>query len=101
MIPISAYLFISAALFCIGIALCLTKKNVIVVLMGIELMLNAANLNLVAFSQYDNGQFQGQFFSLFVIVVAAAEVAVALAIVIKAYQHYQTTDLDKMNQLGD
>ncbi|MGB0522507.1 MAG: NADH-quinone oxidoreductase subunit NuoK [Flammeovirgaceae bacterium] len=100
MIPISSYLYISAALFCIGIALTITKRNVIVVLMGIELMLNAANINLVAFSQYDE-RLQGQFFSLFVIVVAAAEVAVALAIVIKAYQHYRTADLDKISELKD
>lgn len=100
MIPITSYLFISAALFCIGVMLVITKKNVIVVLMGIELMLNAANLNLVAFSQYDTG-IQGQFFSLFVMVVAAAEVAVALAIVIKTYQHYQTTDMEDISELGD
>lgn len=101
MIPLSAYLYISAALFCIGTALVITKKNVIVVLMGIELMLNAANINLVAFSQLDEGQLQGQFFALFVIVVAAAEVAVALAIVIKTYQHYQSSDLKSLNQLKD
>jgi len=101
MIPILPYLYISAALFCIGIALVIIKKNVIVVLMGIELMLNAANLNLVAFSQYDGGKLQGQFFTLFVIVVAAAEVAVALAIVINAYKYYQSSDLNQFNQLKD
>lgn len=68
------------------------------VLLGVELMLNGANVNLVAFSAYDPS-LQGQVFALFVIVVAAAEAAVALAIVMKVYQYFQTADLDKIDEL--
>ncbi len=101
MIPLEHFLFIGAALFCIGIVTIITKRNAIIVLMGVELILNAANINLVAFSQYDPGGLQGQLFSLFVIVVAAAEAAVALAIVLKVYQYFQTLHLDKINELKD
>lgn len=95
------YFFIlSALLFSIGLAIVITKKNSIVVLMGIELMLNAANINFVAISQSDE-KIAGQFFSLFVIVVAACEVAVALAIILKLYQHFSTVDLDKVNEIKD
>ena len=98
-IPIEYFLCVSAALFCIGVAVILIKRQAIVVLMGIELMLNAANINLVAFSRHDPGRLQGQLFSLFVIVVSAAEVAVALAIVLKVYHHFNTTHLDEIRQL--
>ncbi len=101
MISLEHFLFIGAALFCIGIVTIITKRNAIVVLMGVELILNAANINLVAFSQYDPGGLQGQLFALFVIVVAAAEAAVALAIVLKVYQYFQTLHLDKINDLKD
>lgn len=101
MIPLEHFLFIGAALFCIGIVAIITKRNAIAVLMGVELILNAANINLVAFSQYDSGLLQGQMFALFVIVVAAAEAAVALAIVLKVYQYFQTVHLDKISELKD
>lgn len=68
------------------------------VLIGIELVLNAANINLVTFAQYDS-KFQGVMFSLFVIVVAVAESAIALAIIYKAYQYYQSSNLDEINEL--
>lgn len=71
------------------------------VLIGLELMLNAANINLVAFSRYDPQLIQGQMFALFVIVVAAAETAVALAIAFKAHQYFQTPNLDKISEIGD
>ncbi len=94
-----AYFYIlSAFLFCTGFAICVTKKNAIVVLMGIELMLNAANINFVAASRFDQS-IAGQYFALFVIVIAATEAAVALAIVIKLYKHFKTVDLDKINSL--
>ena len=99
MIPVEHYIIISAALFCIGIVAVITKKNAIVVLMGIELMLNAANINLVAFSQMDGGLLQGQFFALFVMVIAASEAAVGLAIILKVYNYYKTTALDEINEL--
>jgi NADH:ubiquinone oxidoreductase subunit K len=99
MIPVAHFMVLAALLFCIGLVAVITKRNAIVVLMGVELMLNAANINLVAFSRYDAGLLQGQLFALFVIVVAAAEAAVALAIVLKVYSYYKTADLDKVNEL--
>ncbi len=69
------------------------------VLIGIELMLNAANLNLITFSRFDPQALQGQIFSLFVITIAAAEAAVALALVVKVYKYFKTSDLDKINSM--
>ncbi|EAY28522.1 NADH-quinone oxidoreductase subunit NuoK [Microscilla marina] len=99
MIPLEYYLYVAAFLFCVGVVLVLTKRNAIVVLMGIELIFNAANINLVAFSQYDPTHLQGQVFSLFVIVIAAAEATIALAIVLKVYQRFKTIRLDDLNEL--
>lgn len=98
-IPIYNYLIISALLFSIGLAVTVTKRNAVLILMGIELMLNGVNLNLVAFSQYDPNRLQGQMFVLFVIVIAAAEVTVALAIILKIYDYFKNIDLDELNQL--
>lgn len=97
-LPLSGFLLVAALLFSIGLAVVITKRNAVVVLMGIELMLNAANLNLVAFSRHDPS-LQGQFFSLFVMVVAAAEVAIALALVLTAFRRYGTILLDELQQL--
>jgi NADH:ubiquinone oxidoreductase subunit K len=98
MIGIENFLIVSAALFCIGMVVIMTKKNSIVVLMGIELILNAANINLVAFSRYDD-QLQGQMFALFVIVIAASEAAVALAIILNLYNYLKSPDPGKADQL--
>jgi len=98
MIGIEKFMIISAALFCIGMVIIMTKKNAIVVLMGIELILNAANINLVAFSRYDD-QLQGQMFALFVIVIAASEAAVALAIILNLYNYLKTPDPGNADQL--
>jgi NAD(P)H-quinone oxidoreductase subunit 4L len=98
MIPLSHFLIVSAALFSIGLAVMVTKRNAIVVLIGLELVLNAVNINLVAFSQYDN-RLSGQLFGLFVLVVAAAESAVALAIILKVYRHFDTIHLDKVSSM--
>lgn len=97
--PINNFLLLGALLFSIGLAVVVTKRNAILVLMGIELMLNAVNLNLVAFSQNDPDRLQGQLFALFVIVIAAAEVTVALAIILKVYAYYKTIDLTKVDEL--
>lgn len=97
--PIEHLLTLGAILFCIGLFVVLTRKNAIAVLIGVELMLNAANINLVTFSYFDPELLQGQVFALFVITVAAAEAAVALAIVVKVYQYFQTADLDKISEL--
>jgi NADH:ubiquinone oxidoreductase subunit K len=99
MIPLEHYLYLGAFLFCLGLVLIITKRNVIVVLIGIELIFNAANVNLVAFSQYNSQMLDGQIFALFVIVVAAAEAAVALGILIQVYQHFKTANLDEMSRL--
>lgn len=93
------YLLTSAALFSIGLAIVVLKRHAILVLMGIELMLNAVNLNLVAFSQYDPDRIQGQMLALFVMIVAAAEAAVALAIIIQVYRHFQTVQLDEISEM--
>ncbi len=99
MIPVSYYLYISTALFVIGMMTVLIRKNAIVILMGIELMLNAANINLVAFSKFDGVELDGQLFALFVIVIAAAEAAVALAIIVKAVRTFNTVNVDEFNKL--
>ena len=99
MIGIEHYLVVSAALFCLGLLGVLTRRNAINVLMGIELILNSANINLVAFSRYGIGNLQGQLFAIFVIVVAAAEAAVALAIVLTLYRLRRTPNLDEADIL--
>jgi NADH:ubiquinone oxidoreductase subunit K len=99
MIGLSHYLIISAALFSLGIMCVLTRKNAVHVLMGIELILNSANLNLVAFSRYSSGNLHGHIFAVFVILVAAAEVAVALAIVLSMYRILKSVNLDKADSL--
>lgn len=99
MIPITYYIVLSTTLFALGLAIILTKKNLIAVLMGVELILNAANINFVGFSRFDTLQLQGQIMSLFVIVIAAAEAAIALAIVIKLVERYKTSNLDEINEL--
>ncbi|AKD03630.1 NADH-quinone oxidoreductase subunit NuoK [Pontibacter korlensis] len=95
-IPLEHILLLSAVLFSIGILAVISKRHAVVVLMGIELIFNAANLNLVAFSRHDPQLLQGQMFSLFVILVAAAEAAVALAIVLRVYQYFKTANLSEV-----
>ncbi len=100
MIQLQHYLLISAALFSLGVFGVLTRRNAINVLMGIELILNSANINLVAFSRYSSSGIDGQMFAIFVIVVAAAEVAVALAIVLTLYRLLKTVNLDQAGELN-
>lgn len=95
MINLEYYLTLSIFLFCLGITLIIIKRNIVVVLMGIELILNAVNINLVAFAQYDQS-LQGQFFALFVMVVATIETTIALAILVQVYKHYKTANLDEI-----
>jgi NADH-quinone oxidoreductase subunit K len=98
MIPLSWWLIAAAALFCIGLYGVLSRKNAIAVLMGIELMLNAVNINLVAFWRYITPQaLIGQVFAIFVITVAAAEAAVGLAIIIAAYRRRDTVVVDELD----
>lgn len=92
---------VSAALFSIGLMVVVIRKNAIAVLLGIELMLNAANLNLIAFNQHAPGTFDGQLFSLFVMIVAVCETAVGLAIILQVYRHYQTSIPDEISDLKE
>ncbi|MGF7079962.1 NADH-quinone oxidoreductase subunit NuoK [Mucilaginibacter sp. UYCu711] len=101
MITLTDFLIVSAALFCIGLYMIITKHNAIQILIGIELMLNAAILNLVAFGKFDKINNGGQIFALFAIVLAAATTAVALAIILNVYKKYRTIDPDKINALKD
>lgn len=100
MVPLYAYLLLAAGLFCIGVCGALARRNAIAVLMGVELMLNAVNINLVAFWRYTSvAQMTGQLFALFVITIAAAEAAVGLALIIAIYRQRSTVnvpDLDTM-----
>ena len=101
MTPLLCYLLVSALLFAIGLAGALTRRNAIIVLIGIELMLNAANLNFIAFWRYGPHPLAltGVMFVIFSIGVAAAEAAVGLALIISIYRHCRTTDLDQLNSL--
>ena len=98
---LQAYLAISAVLFCLGSYAIVSRRNAVSVLMGIELVLNAANLNFVAFSRFGSGDLRGQLFALFVIVLAAAEAAVALAIILAIYHNFQTIDVNEIDTLRD
>ena len=101
MISLTDFLIVSAALFCIGLFMVVSKSNAIQILIGIELMLNAAILNLVAFGKYDRLNNGGQVFALFAIVLAAATTAVALAIILNVYRRYKTIDPNKVDKLRD
>jgi NADH:ubiquinone oxidoreductase subunit K len=99
MIPLQHFLFISAALFSLGLFAVITRKNAIQILMGIELMINASILNIVAFGKYDKIDNTGQVFGLFIIVLAAAAVAVALVIIMNLYKRVKTIDPNQTNLL--
>jgi NADH-quinone oxidoreductase subunit K len=96
---LNQYLFIAAVLFVCGVVCMATKRNAIGVLMGVELVLNGANLNFVAFARYTALGLDGQVMSLFVIVLAAAEAAIALAIALSFYNNHQTIDVDRGDEL--
>jgi len=101
MTSLHAYLLLSAVLFSIGLAGALTRRNAIIVLIGIELMLNAANLNFIAFWRFGENPeaLTGILFVVFSIAVAAAEAAVGLALIIAIYRHYKTTNVDEIHTL--
>jgi NAD(P)H-quinone oxidoreductase subunit 4L len=97
---LEAFLIIGAALFCIGIYGLITSRNAVRVLMSIELMLNAVNINMLAFSNFlDSTNIRGQVFAVFVITVAAAEAAVGLAIILSIYRSRDTVDMEQFNLL--
>jgi len=98
MIPLSWYLILSAAIFCVGIFGFLTRRNVILMFMSIELMLNAVNINLVAMSHY-LGDLRGQVLVFFIIAVAAAEAAIGLAIIIALFRNKPTVHVDEIAEM--
>jgi len=99
MVSLGSYLVISTILFVIGFAVMIARKNIVAILLGIELILNASALNFVAYSKYVTNNLDGHIFSLFIIVVAAAEAAVGLAIVIRFFQIRETIHIDEATQL--
>jgi NADH-quinone oxidoreductase subunit K len=101
MFPIEHVLFLAALLFSLGLLVIITKRNTIMMLLGIELMLNASNLNLIAFNKLLPESLDGQIFALFVIIVAVSEAAVGLAIVLQVYQYYQTSIPDSVGELKE
>lgn len=98
---LEAYLVVSLVLFLTGIVVMIARKNIIAVLLGVELILNACAINFVAYSKFLSNNIDGHIFSLFIIIVAAAEAAVGLAIVIRFYQIRESIHIDKATLLND
>ena len=96
---LTVYLLVSAVLFLLGLMAIMTRKNAVSVLMGIELVLNSAGLNFVAFSRFSSGNLNGQAAAQFIFIIAAAEAAVALAIFLNLYRLKATSDVDKADLL--
>jgi NADH:ubiquinone oxidoreductase subunit K len=99
-IPLEYFLIVSTIMFFVGIYGFITRKNLITILMSIELILNSVNINFVAFNKYlypDN--LHGHFFTLFIIAVAASEAAVAIAIIINIYRHYSSIDVENVEKM--
>lgn len=99
-ITLTHYLALAAFLFCCGICTMTIKRNAVGVLIGVELILNAANINLVAFSRYRVGGIDGQIAALFIVVLAAAEAAIAIAIFVNYYNNLATIDVDRGDELS-
>lgn len=100
-VDLTHYLFISAILFSLGIFGVVTRRNAIMVLMGIELILNSANINFIAFSRYSAMNLDGQVIAIFVIILAAAEAVIALAIVLNIFKTLRTVNVDEVNKLKE
>jgi len=98
-IGLTHYLMVSLIVFALGLYCVLTRRNAIGILMGVELVLNSANINYLAFSRYSSGGYDGQVFAIFVIMLAAAEAAIGLAIVLGMYQTFQTIDVEAAETL--
>jgi NADH:ubiquinone oxidoreductase subunit K len=98
---LSSYLVVSGALFLAGVATILVRRNALYVLMGVELILNAANLNFVAFARFGGYGLDGQMFALFVVILAAAEAAIALAIVLRIFHDFGSIDITRTDSLRD
>ena len=100
-VQLAHFLMVSAVLFTLGLLAIVTRRNAILVLMGLELVLNAANINLIAFARYGGVNLDGQVAAIFVIILAAAEAAVALAIVLNIYHRFQTVNVDEISSLKE
>jgi NADH-quinone oxidoreductase subunit K len=100
-VGLNHFLVVSTLLFSMGIYAIVTRKNAIQVLMGVELILNSANINFIAFTRFGNFGLQGHLIALFVIVLAAAEAAIALAIVLNIYKTLSTVNIDEIDTLKD
>ena len=101
MYELNTYLFVAAILFSLGVFGVMTRRNGIAILMGVELILNAANINFVAFSRFGGMNLDGHIFALIVIVLAAAEAAVALAIIINIYNNMNTINIDEASSMKE
>jgi NADH-quinone oxidoreductase subunit K len=95
------FLIIGGILFSLGIYAVLTRRNAVMVLMGVELILNAANINFIAFSRYATSSLDGHLVAVFVIILAASEAAIALAIVLNIYQNFRTVNIDEINRMKE
>ncbi len=100
-IGLNEYLIVSALLFSLGLYAVIARKNAILVLMGVELILNSANINFIAFSRFGGLNFEGHIAAMFVIILAAAETAVALAIVVNIYQNFKHVNVDEIDKLKE
>jgi len=100
-VGLNHFLIVSTILFSFGIFGIVTRKNAVMVLMGIELVLNAANINFVAFARYGSFGYNGQVMALFVIVLAAAEAAIALAILLNIYKTFTTVNVDEIDRMKE
>lgn len=101
MIGLEHFLIVGALLFALGSYCILTRKNAIGILMGVELVLNSANVNLIAFSHFGSGALDGQIFAVFVILLAATEAAIGLAIILAIYQNFRTIDVEAADSLRE
>ncbi|HXX63147.1 MAG TPA: NADH-quinone oxidoreductase subunit NuoK [Bacteroidota bacterium] len=100
-VQLAHFLVVSAILFALGLYAIATRRNAILLLMGVELVLNAANINFIAFARYGPAHFDGQVAAIFVIILAAAEAAIALAIVLNIYHRFQTVNVDDVSSLKE
>jgi NADH-quinone oxidoreductase subunit K len=100
-IGLNHYLILGAVLFGLGLYAMISRRNAVLVLMGIELILNAANINLVAFSKYGNLGVDGQVIAIFVMILAVAEAAIALGIILNLYNNFATVDIDEANTMKE
>lgn len=98
---LAGYVFLGAAMFVLGVFTMVARRNAIYVLMGAELILNAAALNFVAFARHLGNRLDGQMFAIFIVILAAAEAAVALGIVLQIHHHFPSIDIGKPDRLGD